>query len=122
MDTAVAIHVLEHFYEWEAVPVLTEWRRILKPGGRLILELPCMDKVIAYFVTCARESKPVFAHMSWWALWGDPRYQSPEMMHKWGYSIEMLKAKLEAVGFGTITFETPRYHIQQRDMRVVAIK
>src|SRR5207244_238231 len=34
-DAVAAIHVLEHFYAWEAVPLLTEWKRILKPGGRI---------------------------------------------------------------------------------------
>lgn len=121
VETAVAIHVLEHFYEWEAVPVLMEWKRILKPGGRLILELPCMDKVAAYFVQCAQKQKPIFAQMSWWALWGDPRYKSIEMTHKWGYSMQMLEAVLRQVGFSTITFHDARYHLPQRDMRAVAV-
>lgn len=121
MDTMIAVHVLEHFYEWEAADVLTEWKRVLKPGGQLILELPCMDKVVKYFVRCATEGKPIFANMSWWAMWGDPRYKSVEMTHKWGYSMEMLKAKLESVGFRSVVFHEPRYHLPQRDMRAVAI-
>lgn len=121
VDTAVAIHVLEHFYEWEAVEVLKEWKRILKPSGQLILELPCMDKVVEYLVKCATDRKPIFANMSWWALWGDPRYKSVEMTHKWGYSMEMLTAKLQEAGFSTVTFDTPRYHVPQRDMRAVAV-
>ena len=117
----MAIHVLEHFYEWEALDVLKEWRRILKPGGQLIVELPCMDKVFDYLVQCAAKKKPVFAQMSWWALWGDPRYKSVEMTHKWGYSMQMLKTVLEQAGFTSVSITTPRYHLKQRDMRVVAI-
>lgn len=120
VDTAVAIHVLEHFYEWEAVDVLKEWRRILKPGGQLIVELPCMDKVLDYLVKCATTKQPVFAQMSWWALYGDPRYKSVEMTHKWGYSKRMLQAVLQQAGFTTIHLTEPRYHVKQRDMRAVA--
>lgn len=120
-DVAVAIHVLEHFYEWEAVDVLREWKRILKPGGKLIIELPCMDKVISYLVNCAKQNKPVFAQMSWFAFYGDPRYKNVEMTHKWGYSKQMLQSALEQAGFGAIMFEEPRYHLAQRDMRAIAI-
>lgn len=117
----MAIHVLEHFYEWEAVDVLKEWRRILKPGGQLIVELPCMDKVMDYLAKCATMKQPVFAQMSWWALWGDPRYKSVEMTHKWGYSTAMLQKALQQAGFTTVTLTEPRYHVKQRDMRAVAL-
>lgn len=122
MDTAVAIHVLEHFYEWEAVDVLKEWRRVLKPGGTLVLELPCMDKVFTYLAECAKRQRPPLAQMSWWALWGDPRYGSVEMTHKWGYSVFLLKKALTEAGFSTISIVKARYHVPQRDMRAVAVK
>jgi predicted SAM-dependent methyltransferase len=121
VDQLVAIHVIEHFYEWEAVDVLTEWRRVLKPQGTLILELPCMDKVLTYLARCVTEQAKPRAQMTWWALYGDPRYKSVEMTHKWGYSKEMIKEKVVAAGFDQVAVVKPRYHIPQRDMRVVAI-
>lgn len=43
-DTIFSSHLLEHF-PYESVPnVLREWRRILKPGGHLILYLPDEDE------------------------------------------------------------------------------
>ena len=122
VDVAVAIHVIEHFYQWEAGPVLQEWRRILKPGGLLILELPCMDKVLRYLAEAFRTQQPIWAQMTWWALWGDPRYQDTAMCHKWGYSEEMLRTTLAAAGFEQIAVQPPRYHVKQRDMRMVARK
>ena len=122
VDTMAAIHVLEHFYEWEAVDVLKEWRRVLKPGGQLIVELPCMDKVFTYLAKCAKLGKPPLAQMSWWALWGDPRYTSVEMTHKWGYSAEILRHTLLKAGFSIISIVKARYHLPQRDMRAVAVK
>ncbi|MBK1647616.1 methyltransferase [Rhabdochromatium marinum] len=39
-DLIYASHVLEHFGRWEFRAVLTEWRRVLKPGGLLRLAVP----------------------------------------------------------------------------------
>ena len=39
-DEILAVHVVEHFYYWEVIPLLKSWRRLLKPGGKLILECP----------------------------------------------------------------------------------
>jgi glycosyltransferase involved in cell wall biosynthesis len=40
IDTVRALHVIEHFHFHDAVKVLKEWYRILKPGGKLIIETP----------------------------------------------------------------------------------
>lgn len=122
VDVAVAVHVIEHFYQWEVAEVLSEWKRILKPGGLLILELPSMDKVARYLKACLEQHQPFWAQMSWWALWGDPRYKDPAMCHKWGYTEPIMQKTLEDAGFSGVRFEEPRYHVKQRDMRVLATK
>lgn len=118
----VAVHVIEHFYQWEVQDVLTEWKRLLKPGGTLILELPSMDKVARYLKACIERDEPFWAQMSWWALWGDPRYKDPSMCHKWGYTEPIMRQTLTDAGFSAIAFAEPRYHVKQRDMRVTAQK
>ena len=39
-DEILAVHVIEHFFYWEVGPLLKSWRRVLKPGGKIILECP----------------------------------------------------------------------------------
>lgn len=121
-NVAVAIHVLEHFYEWEVPEVLSEWKRILKPGGTLILELPSMDKVMQYMSACIAQRQPFNMAMTWWAMWGDPKYKDPAMCHKWGYTESLLRHVLQTAGFTNIHAAEPRYHVKQRDMRMVATK
>lgn len=121
-DVAIAVHVIEHFYAWEVQDVLQEWRRVLKPGGRLILELPCMDKVLAYIYACMKNGVEVSKAMGWYVLWGDPKYKDPLMVHKYGYTQAMIQSAMEQAGFKEVRFETPNYHFEMRDMRVVGIK
>jgi predicted SAM-dependent methyltransferase len=121
-DIAVAIHVLEHFYAWEAEDLLTEWKRVLKPGGKLVLELPCLDKVLQYVAKCVSEKLPMMEWATMHVFWGDPKYKSVPMCHKWGYTMTSLTELLLTVGFKDPMFENPRYHFPIRDMRVTAFK
>ena len=121
-SVAVAIHVIEHFYLWDATTVLREWRRILKPGGVLILELPCMDKVFHYIASCMNSKSPLLSSFSWFAFWGDPSHRSEAMCHKWGYTIDSIKELVTAAGFEGVVSTKPRYHFPARDMRIEACK
>lgn len=121
-DQMAAIHVLEHFYYWDALPTLLEWKRVLKQGGKLIVELPCMDKVIGYLHQCVEKNIPLSNTMSWHAIYGDPKYKDELMCHKWGYTVEMLTRLLGEAGFRDITVMEPLYHFPVRDMRVECVK
>lgn len=121
-DAVAAIHVLEHFYEWEVAEVLTEWKRVLKPGGKMILEMPCMDKVFAYVTNCVINKEPLQPFMTLMALYGDPKHKSIPMTHKWGWFQRPLHDMLESVGMTEIKFCEPNYHFPFRDMRVECLK
>lgn len=45
VDEIRASHILEHFTFAEARDALTEWVRVLKPGGRIRLAVPDFDKI-----------------------------------------------------------------------------
>lgn len=121
-DLAVSVHVLEHFYKWDAEIALKEWHRVLKPGGKLVLELPCLNKVFNYIRECITAQEPMSMQKTWLALWGDPGSKRPEMGHKWGYTKEQLADVLTECGFKGITHENPRYHMRSRDMRITCYK
>ena len=48
-DEIMAVHVIEHFYVWEVMSVLDEWKRVLKTGGKIILELPNLMSILKFF-------------------------------------------------------------------------
>jgi SAM-dependent methyltransferase len=119
---AVAIHVLEHLHRWEAVDVLREWARILQPGGQLVIEVPCMDKVYAYIRGLKAGQTQVSAQMTAWAFWGDPTYHDASMMHKWGYCLHELIELMQEAGLQGVQEAPTRYHLARRDMRITGRK
>jgi len=121
-DEVHAYHVLEHFYRWKVEGILKDWMRVLKPGGKIVLEMPCFDKVLGYMFDRVQSGEQFDARMTMWAMYGDPSYESPEMTHKWFWSMVELTDVLENMGFELIAIEEPKTHIAARDMRVTARK
>lgn len=118
VDEIVAIHVFEHFLYTEAESILREWHRVLHHGGRLILELPCLDKILRLFAENANEQ------LTLWGLYGEPATHphGMEHLHKWCWSKEALSELLRDVGFGTVLVGVPKYHVPPRDMRLECLK
>jgi SAM-dependent methyltransferase len=116
-DEIWAIHVFEHLHRSEAGKALYEWFRVLKPGGKLILELPCLDK-IAKLIVDGEEN----IRLTLLGLYGDPRDPKPDMMHQWCWSKKELTETLGNVAFTNINVMEPVFHIPARDMRVEALK
>lgn len=102
--------------------MIQEWRRILKPGGKMILELPCMDKVFGYVARCIKAKEPLYPFMTLFALYGDPKFETAAMCHKWGYFTKELIKLLSEAGMRDITECEPRYHFPFRDMRIECVK
>jgi SAM-dependent methyltransferase len=124
-DTLMAVHVFEHFYRWEVDEVLTEWRRLLKPGGQLILELPNLVKCCQNYLSGRVKGGKDPDQLARWGIYGDPRTGDKFMCHPWGYSPEELISILVAAGFRDVRETPTQYHPagrQHRDMRIEAIK
>lgn len=122
-DEVMAIHLLEHFYVWEAYDALREWWRLLRPGGRLVLELPDLEKCCRNILNGVREKAP--GQLGMWGLYGDPRLENPLMCHRWAWTPKSLKSALGEVGFVSVATERPQFHPAGkvlRDMRLVAVK
>jgi ubiquinone/menaquinone biosynthesis C-methylase UbiE len=116
-DEVMAIHLIEHFYLWEAPGVLMEWKRILKDGGKLILECPDILKAAKFLLEGSKDN------YSMWPLYGDPSHMDPLMCHKWGYTPDSLKRLMEFVGFRDISQEPAQFHMKdKRDLRMVGYK
>lgn len=115
VDEIQGIHVFEHLHRMNAPKALAEWNRVLKEDGKLVLEMPCFDKVIDLINSGEKNLR-----MTLMALYGDPRYESEYMVHKWCWSVEELTQEMERCGF-TAQITEPNFHYKQRDFRCVSI-
>lgn len=120
----LAVHIWEHFYLWECPRVITEWRRLLTPGGLLVLELPDLVKCCRNVLE-GRVGKTHKDQMTMWGLYGDPTTSDPFMTHRWGWSPKTLKEFLIQHGFSSVKETRTQFHragADLRDMRLEARK
>jgi predicted SAM-dependent methyltransferase len=121
VDEIHAYHVLEHLVPFKVADVLTEWKRALKPGGLLVIEVPCFDKIMKLYAHKIIDGKGIGIEWKYW-LWGDPRFGDEKMLHRWCFGVEELGDILHRIGFENVQLETPQTHIKERDMRMTAVK
>lgn len=117
-DEVHSYHFIEHVYAWEAPAVIGEFHRLLKPGGRLVVECPDIAKAARHLLGGAKDQ------LCMWPLYGDPKTKDPYMCHRWGYTPDTLKRLLKDNGFTRIQAMAPQTHGRRvnRDMRLEAIR
>jgi SAM-dependent methyltransferase len=124
-DEILSVHVVEHFWRWEIRDILREWLRVLKPGGRMIIECPNLLSACRMFLEnperYAREDQN--GQRTMWVFYGDPQWKDPLMTHRWGYTPESLAVLLQEVGLREVHQEPAQFKLREpRDMRIVGVK
>ena len=124
-DEVLAVHVVEHFWRWEVVGVLREWARVLKPGASMILECPNLQSACEEFLRDpeAFSGSGPEGQRTMWVFYGDPRWQDPLMVHRWGYTPQSLAQVMAQAGLVEIRKEPAQFKLREpRDMRLVGVK
>jgi len=115
IDLIEASQLIEHFDYIHCKYILSEWFRILKPGGKLILETPDLKKTFKKFISSDLEVQRTT--LQW--IYG---IDSLGMQHKTGFTFELLRALLQEIGFEKILREEPKTHRYESGLRVVCQK
>jgi predicted SAM-dependent methyltransferase len=109
VDEVLAEHILEHLTFFEANLALQEWHRVLRPGGKLIIECPDLEGLCKAFLR-ASEYQRYQSNMGHWPLiahfYGHQRGSTEDerlaQVHKTGYTFDRLKEILKGMGFSSI--------------------
>jgi len=106
-------HALEHVGVYKVSETLREWHRVLRPGRRVIVQVPNFDYVAKYWLTGENRA---------WAEAMVFGTQADEgQFHKCAFTATSLKADLEAAGFEVKRVEMRWTHTQET-LQAVAVK
>jgi SAM-dependent methyltransferase len=124
-DEVMAIHVVEHFWRWEVVDILKEWVRVLKPGGKMILECPNLKSACEEFLKDSERysQSDQNGQRTMWVFYGDPAWRDPLMNHRWGYIPFSLAQVMFEAGLEDLQQEPAQFKLREpRDMRITGRK
>jgi hypothetical protein len=58
-----------------------------------------------------------------WVFYGDPRWEDPLMVHRWGYTPQSLARLLYECGLCELKQEPAQFKLREpRDMRITGVK
>ena len=100
VDLIYASHVLEYFPLAQVPKVLAEWKRVLKPGGKLKLAVPDFENLAkAYFASgeVLSVQGPLYGFFEIVS-----EGQNLTLHHQVAYDFKLLKKVLEENGFGGV--------------------
>jgi GT2 family glycosyltransferase len=120
----MAIHVFEHINPYKTMDTLKDWLRVLKPGAKLVMEMPDIEQLCKRFVTAGYWEKfgilnAVYGSVNTTDTGTESDITSP---HLFGWWPESLYNHLSHAGFTDIRFMPEQIPHPESNLRVEARK
>lgn len=119
VEAVYSSHNLEHLFAHEVPLALSEFHRVLKPGGGVLIRVPDVQEIARQVAAGKLEDalyiSPAGPISSIDVLWG-LRTAIAEgnhfMAHKTGFTIDTLRVKLEQAGFEGVSIASAEFEIK----------
>jgi predicted SAM-dependent methyltransferase len=125
VDEILSVHVIEHIEHWKIRSMLSEWYRILRPGGQAAVEWPDLLKACTFIAanpdSLISDDRRVLKKTIH-SIFGNSKYQNRAMMHAYGYSAASMTRLFTEAGFSIVRSENNLYAKTASDSRVIGIK
>ncbi|MEW5815994.1 MAG: methyltransferase domain-containing protein [Spirochaetota bacterium] len=114
VDEINCTHFLEHVYRSEAVAIVKDYHRVLKEGGKLLIEVPDLEKYIHQYLEADLKNKRAdqFIEKTLLTLRERPGLFMKALQffgffsrHRWLYDEDSLTALVKECGFVDVTSE-----------------
>lgn len=127
VDEILLVHVIEHFVRWESIAMFKKYYTKLKLGGRLIVEMPDLDRCISWYIRA--KSTPSIntpngpMNMGLTQFYGNQWNELDYETHRYVWRMDEFCSVLREIGFAieVANFDA-KFHQKERDMYVVARK
>lgn len=108
VDEIYSSHALEHIPRKMVIPTLTEWKRVLKPGGTIVLRVPDLEWCCQHWLANQNTGWDLMV------IFGNQNEGNVEgETHRTGFSEKILKMDFFTVGLKITKFEKLWTHEQQ---------
>lgn len=111
-DEIFASHILEHFDRHQANELVKEWKRVLKPTGKLIVETPDFLESCKKFVLLQEDKQYTMYGHFFAKAW------VPGEIHKFLYTKRELYLLMTQAGF-KVAFEPATMHTHSPNLRAI---
>lgn len=124
VEEILASHVFEHLNPYHSLNILREWHRVLKPGGKLVMEMPDIEKLCARFIAAATNERYGILN----AIYGSVNTTdqgTPDQItspHLFGWWPQSLFDHLTNAGYENIQFMEEQIPHPESNLRVEAQK
>jgi predicted SAM-dependent methyltransferase len=119
VDEIFTSHTIDHFTRWQAIDMLTDWHRMLKPRGLLAIEAADFNRIVLWLFHPKREKRRLARSQFYGNQWDRIDFET----HRYVWSGGELQRVLRDIGFRQVTYSHKTLtHYPGRDMRMVAIK
>ncbi len=111
-SVVVAHQLIEHLGYAGAIYALSEWFRVLEPGGELVIETPEPRGAFERFLVA--ESPAAKDHALGW-IFGD---EAPGYTHTFLYPEDLLRGMIERAGFELVELGEPQTYVTEPGLRL----